>query len=290
MEYRKRQKRNRSRRLRHDSYAGTVFCVVMLFAAIVYLIGISSAGTWMAKTVVAPVFRTLGIGLSADKEVGQQVSSSIKTPVTETLSYNSKTIYALQMGVYSNPENAAKQSAALQDLGAGGYICKDNGKYRVLAACYPDESSLSAVRKQLADEGLECSAYTFEQNAAEWIVTADENQINAIKDVMNVLLSMTDQLYTIIYTFDSEKQEVTLGITAVSLLKKEFEEKTNSLSSVGSGQTVKKLIECCESICGVLSESISYDGEDTVVFSSKLKYMHLFVTDKICQLFRALEE
>lgn len=293
MEYRKRQRRARNRRIRHDSYAGTVFCVVLLFAAIVYLIGVSSAGTWMAKSIVAPVFRTLGI--TATDEINGETeahaaASTLVPPITDTIRFDTSTRYALQMGVYTNPENAAKQSAALQALGAGGYICTDNGKYRVLAACYPNESDLSSVRARLSDEGLESSVYLISRPAAEWIITADKKQIDTVRSTLETLLELGNRLYALIYAFDNEAQEIPVGKAGLASIRSDLETSMSEIQMYSdTNQTSKQIAICLQNLLSAFDETGLYDGDDRTIFTAKLKHLHLTVEDAVRQLFDTAE-
>lgn len=293
MEYRKRARRRRAYTNRSNSYFGTVICVIGLFAAIVYLIGVSSAGSWVAKHIVAPAFQTLGISdLVASNPERETAQTSTQFDLrTETLHFPAGTRYALQMGVYSSLENASKQAAALQALGAAGYICNTDGKYRVLAACYPDESSLSAVREQLTAEGLESAAYLFERAPTEWIVTASQSQIEVLQQAMQCLLDLSDRLYTVVYTFDSEQQQISVGQAAIEILKTELESYQASLvSDLGEGTDVSKQLKTCyDDILAAFEEALAYTGDISVEFSAKLKYVLLSTEDAICTFVSAVE-
>ena len=290
MEYRKRQRRVQKRRVRQDSYAGTVFCVVLLFAAIVYLIGISSAGTWMAKTVVAPVFRTLGIVSDTESPAETQSAATLKALVTESVRIPSKACYALQMGVYSNSDNAAKQSSALQAVGAAGYVCSDDEKYRVLASCYPTEEDIRAVRTRLSEEGMESSIHQFKDAETEWLITAEQEQIDVFQEAVTALMSIGDRIYSVIYTFDSEKQTVPMGKAAITILCSETETHLAALESIqAQNHMIERLAACYRSILNMLQETASLDTEETVSFSARLKYLHLYVEDTVCRFMNEAE-
>jgi len=286
MEYRKRQRRGHNRRIRHASYTGTVLCVMLLFAAIVYLIGVSSAGTWMAQTIIAPVFRTLGV--TEEKDNSSEVLSA---PVTDTLKFEGKKTYALQMGVYSNRDNASKQSDALQKLGAGGYIYDDGGKQRVLASAYPSESDLLTVRKRLTEEGVESSVFVFERPAVEWVVTADKEQIRLIEQALKGLLDSADALYETVYSFDSEKQSVSVGKTALTMIQTTLKNHADALTAYSSDTVLlNRLSSTYEAVINALSDVINYDEKQTVLFSAKMKYLYMHVEDQICRFLYEIEK
>ena len=66
MEYRRRRRRPYGARRQRGTLLGAVLCVLLVSAAVVYLVGLSDAGSWIAAHVVAPVFRTLGVGGGGD--------------------------------------------------------------------------------------------------------------------------------------------------------------------------------------------------------------------------------
>lgn len=293
MEYRRRRRPVRAARRRgrgSGSFAGTLFCIVLLAAAIVYLIGVSSAGTWVARNVVAPVFKTLGIAQPETETLAGDApardgAEGLAAPVTKTLRMPARTYYLLQMGVYANAENAEKQAAALQELGAGGYIYQDAGKYRVLAACYLNAESITQVRTRLSGEGLESTSFPLEQTATEWIVTASESQMEALSAALTQLGALPDTLYNLMYSFDREKKTVSAGKEALSGTLTALQAAYGDLRAAVDGQSdnADALLRCMAEILEQLGALASFEGEDSTAFTAKLKYAQLAAADAICR-------
>ena len=47
---------------RRGTLAGAALCILFVSATVIYLVGFSGAGSWVAEHVVAPVFAALGTG------------------------------------------------------------------------------------------------------------------------------------------------------------------------------------------------------------------------------------
>lgn len=290
MEYRRRRRRVRSTR-RNPPLAGSLFCAALLVASIVYLIGVSSAGTWVAQNVVAPVFQTLGVVRADAQETeapsvataaGQQTSAT----VTKTLKLPKMAYYALQMGVYSSLDNASKQAASLQTLGAGGYIYADGDKYRVFAACYQNRESIKEVRARLSEEGMESASYAMEQAASEWVVTATEPQIAALAALLDQLSEIGERLYAAVYAFDKEGKAVAEGKAEIGEITDKLGAARDSLAvfSVTETGASGSLLACAGTILTELRKLTEFAGEDRIAFSAALKYAHIAAVDAVCRL------
>ncbi|NCB31788.1 MAG: SPOR domain-containing protein, partial [Clostridia bacterium] len=171
MEYGRRRRRKAYRtsksRMGSDasSGAGRAMIVLLMIAAIVYLVSASAAGTWLAEHVMAPAFEALASYTGKEAPIEdtpvedvQQVSLSTDgSSVSANIALPALDCYALQMGVFSSQDNAEKQAQALQGQGAGGYVLQDGDRYRVLAAGYAQEAEAKEVKDRLVNEGMDCT-------------------------------------------------------------------------------------------------------------------------------------
>ena len=199
MEYRRRRRRPYGARRQRGTLLGAVLCVLLVSAAVVYLVGLSDAGSWIAAHVVAPVFRTLGVGGGGD---GGEDADAAAQSASRLLELPQLRCYALQMGVYASETNAENQSVALQAAGAGGYILQEGDRYRVLAAAYTSEEDLQTVRAQLEQEGLESASHVIESLPCRLVVTGTDAQAQALTDVLDGLIALSDQLSELAVAFD----------------------------------------------------------------------------------------
>lgn len=75
-----------------------------------------------------------------------------ETVTSREVALESLTWYGLQTGIFSTKEAADAKAASFADRGAPGYVYQDGEKYRVLIACYGEESDAATVRDRLAQQ------------------------------------------------------------------------------------------------------------------------------------------
>lgn len=73
-----------------------------------------------------------------------------ETVTSREVALEKLTWYGLQTGIFSTKEAADAKAASFSDRGAPGYVYQDGEKYRVLIACYGEESDAATVRDRLA--------------------------------------------------------------------------------------------------------------------------------------------
>lgn len=286
MEYRRRR---RKRRFAAAGGSGTARAIAALLvvAAVVYLISASAAGTWIAQNVMAPAF-------AAFDNMIQRTASAETTPNTaqtsapRTSGANEKTVtgdvelpamecFVLQMGVYSDKNNADAQAQALQQRGAGGYVMEDAGRYRVLAAAYETQESLKQVRDQLTAEGLESAAYTFNAPESTLRVTATQSQLDGIASSFEALNTLQQEMAAAVLTFDQQKLSADKGRdTANTLLTRLQTANEAFLASEGEDNPVLQATQkCFAEYNEAISELSAFNSQSFVDFSAKMKYTHI---------------
>lgn len=292
MEYIKRRKKRAQRK--KSGGAGRVVVALLFCAAAVYLISASAAGTWLAETVIAPVFTGIEEVLSGkirQEEQGesQSVSLSGDTTKQEEITLPALTCHMLQMGVYSNHENAVSQAQALQARGAGGYIIEEDSRYRVIASGYDTEESLDSVRQQLLAEGIESAKYKVELPKMVFHVTANEAQLTAVRDGFAALKQAQGELSLLAIEFDRNGMSVVQGREAAKEILAPIEEKRAVLSvQQGEGTVLAKVMVCYDAATSAINALAEFESESNVDFSSKIKYTHLQVTHEYAKLIESL--
>lgn len=284
MEYRRRRRSMHTPR-RANTLAGAAICILLVTAAVVYLVGISSAGTWLAEHVVAPVFQTLGVGGGADSppastDGGQSAAAVVSS---ELLELPQLTCYALQMGVYSTESNAEKQAVALQEVGAGGYILQDGERYRVLAAAYASEEDLQKVRQQLSAEGLDSAAYPFSSLQSKLVVTGTEAQVDTLERALGGLLELQRELCELAIAFDRDQQPIEAGKSSIAAFSQKVEGYLTDIAAVSTDQAVlASLADCCRNILAQFEKATAMPVDDRAAFTAYLKYTCILCADAYC--------
>lgn len=289
MEYRRKRKRRRSST---STGSGTAKAITVLaaVAVLVYLISASAAGTWIAERVLAPAFTwfdELVTRAAKPKEplekgkTPQPTGSSLQaSSVTGEIKLPSIECFALQMGVYSDKNNASSQAQLLQQRGAGGYVMEDSGRYRVLAAAYADEASLKQVRTQLTAEGLESASYTFSAPESILRVTASKAQLDGISEGFAALKGLQEEMGTASLAFDQKQAGIAEGKAAVNALLAKLREANDAFVAVADSENyvLDAAKTCFAEYDRVLSSLSEYETDRFVDFSSKMKYTHLSMT------------
>ena len=283
MEYRRRRRSSRSPR-RANTLWGAAACIALVVAAVVYLVGISGARTWLAEHVVAPVFQTLGVaGDGGEAQPGEDGADASATVASELLELPAMTCYALQMGVYTTESNAEKQSVALQEVGAGGYIVQDGDRYRVLAAGYASQEELQQVRDQLTAEGIDSAAYSLTAAPSKLVVTGTGAQVDALERALNGLTELQGGLCELAIAFDRDQQPVEEGQSSIAALASTVEGYLAGVSAVSTDQAVMvSLADCCRDILAQLQKATAMPEEDRAGFTAYLKYTCLFCAEAYC--------
>lgn len=268
--------------------AGRAIVALLMVAAIVYLISASAAGTWLAEHVMAPAFDALA-ARTKDKQEDiqdppqedvQQVSlSTAESSVSANIALPALDCYALQMGVFSSSENAAKQAEALQGQGAGGYVLQDGDRYRVLAAGYAQEAEAKEVKNRLVDEGMDCTVYQLSAPGATFRVSAEESQLAEVETGFSALYEAQATLTEAAIAFDRDAQSVTDGQMAAQGIQTQLEQRMAGLAAYAdSAPAIASLIACRDQFCAALSGLVQSAAPNHAAFSAQIKHAQLSVT------------
>lgn len=268
--------------------AGRAIVALLMVAAIVYLISASAAGTWLAEHVMAPAFDALAARTKDKKEDiqdppqedVQQVSlSTAETSVSSNIALPALDCYALQMGVFSSPENAAKQAEALQGQGAGGYILQDGDRYRVLAAGYAQEAEAKEVKNRLVGEGMDCTVYQLSAPGATFRVSAEKSQLAEVETGFSALYEAQSALTEAAIAFDRDAQSVTDGQMAAQGIQTQLEQRMAGLAVYAdNAPAIASLIACRDQFCAELSALTQSAAPSHAAFSAQIKHAQLSAT------------
>ncbi len=286
MEYRRRSRRRRNT---SSGYAGKVFVMLLVAGGIVYMVGASSAGEWVAQNVMAPVFRTVDRVISGTDEQDApvpEVQPIVSTPVptvseaiTKEVALESVECFALQMGAFSTEANASTEAEALRKQGAGGFIIEDAGMYRVLAAGYENETDLDAVREQLSLQGLDSTKYPLVTDAATLNVTATEADIEVVENGLNLLTSLQSEMARESLAFDHENKTAAEGKQLASAWLEQIDTAIINIEQLPQNGIIMNISDCIYDVKDAIYELYSFDTESFVDFSAKMKYTHLYTVD-----------
>ena len=275
MEYRRR------RRDRYRPRKGGPLSAYLLIggtaALLAYLFSASEIGGRIAGEWLAPA-----LARASDADTGAKntpVAPSPSPTVPERVAVETEIVmpavayYALQIGVYTSRDNADKQSAELKRIGAAGYVREDGGRYRVLAAAYPDRESMEKVASQLRAEGIESAEYLIECAARTLTVTAGADDAAVVQSAAGAPGKALTMLYDAAIAFDRDGRTVEEGVAAagpcLSLLTAEL----GSLDRAAyqNDAETRALCSLLQDLCAAVEPLQAYSGDERAGFSAALK-------------------
>ena len=125
-----------------------------------------------------------------------------ETLTTMQLELQPKMWYALQMGVFDSKDAAQKSAEAFQRRGAAGYLWLD-GRYRVLAAVYPEKEDAQNVRTQLAEQhGIDSYLYVINFPAMLLQLSGKQGQLEIIQSAFDMLDEIAVELQRLSVALD----------------------------------------------------------------------------------------
>lgn len=142
-----------------------------------------------------------------------------ETPAQKEMTLPASKWYALQLGAFSDA--AAAQSHAEQFIrrGAGGYVWHD-GRYRVLAAVYPDKDDAQLVRQQLENgHGVDTYLYDIQLPAIQIRLSGMQGQLDMLEAAFlhaNDLIVRLQQLSITLDRREASQHEALLELTALN--------------------------------------------------------------------------
>lgn len=264
--------------LRAGQSGSAYWLIGIVFFGIVYLIGASKAGTWVAVNWIAPALRQSSAALPSTAEPAfvQTPAALIDSDATREMTLPEKTFYALQIGVYADEENAKAQSSALKKIGAAGYILKDGERFRVLASAYQDKESAAKVADQLTREGIESRIYTIVRTRRTFKITGNAGQIEAVYRAVERTDALLESFYNAFLAFDRDKQSVTDAITALHAIKTETETLHEAVVQVNAADgSLGGMDTFYDAVVMRLGQLTDMAAVGTVEFSAALKELYL---------------
>lgn len=300
MEYRKRtkpgRKRNRARSAPKRESGGTggrLILTLILLGGAVYLISASAAGTWMAKNVMAPIFDAFSKDTGKSNTVpvfstntGEEGS---KGSDTEEVKLSGMHVYVLQMGVYRSEDGARETADAYKKRGAGGYIMKDGDEYRVMASAYSDKDEARIVRDRLSKDGIDTAIHEISLGSISFSVTAQSTVCDTVSRAFSSLSSAVADMIDLSQEFDRDSMTVSAGRDRLNEILNDITQNKKALSDMDASDAVMgAVLNCMQKYADALKAVSGYSGDNTVDFSSDIKYTLINMIDEYSLLINSL--
>ena len=197
---------------------GTAVFVVLTIALLAAILVLSPIGKYLNDHVISPVLSYIRSDSKDDKIISalKQQEQPTPEPTIQTVEHDKELciltisevpFYILQMGAFNDIESAEKRADEIRCLGAGGSIRKEGTVFRVFAAAYLDEESLTKVQSQVRSDGFEATPYITESYSIKLTLEGSEKEIETVKDAAEQIDHIPTELSMFSLKFD--KKEIT---------------------------------------------------------------------------------
>ena len=197
---------------------------------------------------------------------------------TREISLAAHSLYALQLGAFTQ-EGAARQLAQeFSARGAAGYVHFDGSAYRVLAAAYPTRAEAQSVQTRLGAQSISTYIHPCVQEALTLQAGGTLRQLQAVEDALAYLSSLGDKLYALSAALDARDMEAAAarqallseGATSAALL--------DGLGSAFEGSVPGSLLPLCDTLERVADTGEAQRNEKSAARTgAALKRCHLTV-------------
>ncbi len=138
--------------------------------------------------------------ISAGEKAEQQDSAARQT---RQLALSTHTVYALQLGAFTQEEAARQLAQEFAGRGAAGYVHFDGDAYRVLAAAYPTRAEAQAVQTRLGGQNISTYIHPCTQDALTLRAGGEKRQVEAVAEALSYLDGLGGKLHTLSAALDS---------------------------------------------------------------------------------------
>ncbi len=254
------------------------FISVFAIAAVVYFIGAAKVGNFISEKIFTPVIAWI-TGEEADPSEEVSPSATDQSLQTIEVEIAGSSIYALQVGAYSEIENAQAVAVSLQQKGGAGYIYADTEINRVFIAAYLSKSEAQNVQERLlSEQEMDTGIYEITTDAVRFSITADLQTIQSVRSIAESLNTYQEELISLALEYDKGNVGTAAAAAKAADLVEDIRAKKNTLDILLAGssdktlKSVSEFYETVEDALGDLTEDLS-----TVEMSARIKGTYMQV-------------
>jgi len=286
MRYSRLRKRNTRKK-----YA-LLLLVALIGLSMIYIFSAGTLGKLLSKLIL-PVLDLDNLGnknTSQNSDIGNSITTlpdeineveNNKTDhekITENLKVNPLSLYTIQMGAFTDEENAKEFSNNLKSKGGAGYIHFD-GFYRVLAVGFQSEEDAKKVKDNLKSDSIESNIYKLSSNGAEMQITAVKENVEFIRSAYEAWEEKYSSLEQMMVSLDTNSNNVSEVTNKIKEIKEEMEMIKNRLEEIRADKSdniiLTGLLELYRNSCMSLDKIINVESINKVAISSEIKYTYI---------------
>ncbi len=259
--------------------SGGFIFILIIAAAVVYIICATKAGEYLSEKVITPV-----VSFFAEKtdetEHAESASAIISAPndlVTEEIALPASEDYLLQYGVFSSMDNAQASAEELMSIGGAGYIREEDGQFRVIISGYSAKDDALNVKERLqSDRGMQTKLIELTEGDSACTVTSAPEHTETVKSMIGEIADTHKALLNA--ALDLDKGNIT-ETDASALLESHKSTVETSLGSIGelSEKTDDPLIKALQDYYITANEAVKDDMHELsgAALSSALKHAYI---------------
>ncbi len=242
-----------------------------------------SALSWaiaLLVTMLCVYLLTLGGG--AHPPVASIASDDGAARVTEQISFEPLSIWAVSLGDFDAAEAARIEAARYAPRGAAGFVWEDGDVFRVLAAGYTSEADAKRVAEGLqAAEGIEAATCVRSAERVRLRITATEKQIEALTACESTLRKQTIELFELSFQLDRAEIDAEAARTLLAVAAGRLDEILKSLRAIpgaSENAVLSGLFSLTERLRASLFVLSTENSKTALSLSGKIKYNTLEAT------------
>lgn len=268
MQYKIYRRQSRRRKIRQ-----MLLALLMLTAAVILVSRWRSLGALTVKPVVPPTATPVSAGFD-------------QTADSRTVTLPASVWYALQTGIYTDETAALRTAAQYADRGAPGYVLAQDGKYRVLIACYGSKDDAESVRTRLSErQSVETYVYEWPCTEVSMQMSGMAGQLDVAEAALSLLDDTASQLRELAIGCDKSEYTFDEAIAAVSGIM----EQISLVSDTLSARFPKPLPAFVATLTSQLSQSRTlldplFQCETMTDFSARLKLQSMALRQQLIAL------
>ena len=281
MRYSRAQYENPKTSQQKGSRGFLLFAILAVVIVGVYLIGVAKVGDFLSQKIVTPVVSWLTGGEA--KSPGESQNAGVAPVISPSASNLEKemklpggTIFALQVGLYTEENNAKDASAQLVSKGGAGYILQTSEGKRVLIAGYATREDAENVQQRLLKE-QQMQTSIFEMSTQEMTVTVslDADSLAKIEAALSSANKYYDDLMGYAISFDKQELDKAALQQNISGMKSDAASIKTNLQKLeaGDNKVIGALITYYEKVETALAKAEA-DLSDAAL-SSQVKEVYL---------------
>jgi len=257
-----------------SSRIGGVVLVLMAVGVVVYLIGAAKVGTFLSDKVIRPLVGVFSEKDDPDPEASEKpeetelISGEVTFPGIET--------YLLQIGVFTERENAERSAETIAGMGGAGYVLEDGSDLRVIISGYEAKEDAENVKERLlSEQNMESKLYEIRGEEAAYTLETEQSVLDVFGEISRECGAYHKTLMDLSISLD--KGEITRqdALGKIEEIRGEIAEKREQLGSWAESAQ-DELIHRTKDYYTALEEEFSgFEGELTdIQLTARVKHAY----------------